>query len=116
MEWLWHGPFPLVFIIVLCIAIGFVIQWLNRDVNNILDGKGMPDQNGRPQLGTEAVDREAFARELNRQRLDIRPGYLSAGEIKAMNFYPEQNTQEKDRGYAERYHKGAVYPVKGKEE
>ena len=72
MEWLWHGAFPLVFIIALSIAIGFLIQWLNRDVNNILDGKGLIDHNGKPQLGTEAIDTQALARglrKLNDQQL-----------------------------------------------
>lgn len=67
MEWLWTGAFPLVAIIVLCVVIGFAIQWLNRDVNNILDGKGLIDRNGKPLLGTEAIQNNAFAKDMGNQ-------------------------------------------------
>ena len=67
MEWLWTGAFPLIAIIVLSIAIGFAIQWLNRDVNNILDGKGLIDRNGKPQLGTEAIQNNSFAEDMGGQ-------------------------------------------------
>jgi hypothetical protein len=59
------GAASVIGLLCLCGLIAALNTWVNRDYNNILDGKGMPDLHGRPQLGTEAIDNNGLARSLN---------------------------------------------------
>lgn len=61
MEWMLHGTFALFGIMGLCFVVVLLTNWLNRDVNNIRDGKGLIDRNGKPLLGTEAINSQNFA-------------------------------------------------------
>ena len=116
MEWLWHGPVALTLVIGLLVVLFALNLRIQHKLDRGFDGKAALDETGKPELGTEAVDRAAFARGLNRLRWHQRAYMPGGAEIKAMGFYPEQSRQENDLGYAERFASGAVHPVKGETE
>jgi hypothetical protein len=107
MDWLLPG------LLVVCGVLGIANRRMMRSYDDVLDGKAALDKDGRPVLGTEAVDRDALARGVNRLRWHQRDFRGGGVEVDRMSFYPRQDKQEVDGGYAERYMSGGVHPVKG---